>query len=195
MEAFTPSWLQGLNPRFNTCTATGLGQAAEDDSESTLCTMGRAKGVYSVAGTAEARGHARVAPAGATPSQAGARAAARTVQADLATTVEARTFVSWFLVQAKRVDRRCPAELAGGTPFLDSSVSSHQAVPGAAQLRHHRSATWRKEVPRGAWPREPGTDLSPVTGSVLLRVSRSMIESSGTFRKNTLWGQDEHMVG
>lgn len=33
---------------------------------------------------------------------------------------------------------------------------------------------------------ESPTNLSPVTGSVLLRVSLSMIESNGTFRKNTL---------
>lgn len=35
-----------------------------------------------------------------------------------------------------------------------------------------------------------GTNLSPVTGSVLLRLSRSMTESNGTFRKNTLRGEE-----
>lgn len=46
--------------------------------------------------------------------------------------------------------------------------------------------------PQVATLREPCTDLSPVTGSVLLRVSRSMMESNGTFRKNTLQGKNKH---
>lgn len=48
--------------------------------------------------------------------------------------------------------------------------------------------------PQPAAGREPGTNLSPVTGSILLRVSRSMTESNGTFRKNTLWGENSTTV-
>lgn len=44
--------------------------------------------------------------------------------------------------------------------------------------------------PRRATHCRAGTDLSPVTGSVLLRLSRSMTESNGTFRKNTLQGEE-----
>ena len=44
--------------------------------------------------------------------------------------------------------------------------------------------------PRRATHCRAGTDLSPVMGSVLLRLSRSMTESNGTFRKNTLQGEE-----
>lgn len=69
------------------------------------------------------------------------------------------------------------------SPFLASPVS--QEGRGGPQWGLAPS-------PQVANPREPGTNLSPVTGSVLLRVSRSMTESNGTFRKNTLQGRNRH---
>lgn len=105
-----------------------------------------------------------------------------------------RTCTLRFLFQAKTVDRRSPKEPAGWTPFLDSSVSSHQGHPWSSPPVASASQAERGGSPAGPGPGspptarhwEPGTNLSPVTGSILLRVSRSRMESNGTFRKNTL---------
>lgn len=87
-------------------------------------------------------------------------------------------------------------------PLSRVSVSSHQwhpwshpAVASVSQTERGGSlagpGSWR---PQMASHREPGTNLSPVMGSVLLRVSRSRTESNGTFRKKTLQGKNQPTV-
>lgn len=142
---------------------------------------GAPRAVHSMAGTAEAQGHARTGGP-CTGRSRGCRQGGAGGPRDLR--CGARTLVSWFLVQARPVDRRCPGERVGGTPFPESVSSPGR---GTGQPPGERRS-------EGGLAPGPGTDLSPVTGSVLLRVSRSMTESSGTFRKNTLWRQNRRMV-
>lgn len=80
-----------------------------------------------------------------------------------------------------------------GPPFWTLLSVVTRVTPGAVPP-WHRPASGERRLPSRTWPRkpadgpplEPGTNLSPVTGSILLRVSRSRMESNGTFRKNTL---------
>ena len=135
-------------------------------------------------------------------SHAGVRAEPRTEPANISTTaVEPRTLIFLLLFQEKSADRKRRGA-SWGNPlsrvFCQSSLASslEQPRPGIGQLHGERGSL----VGRGPWsPQraahwEPGTNLSPVTGSVLLRVSRSMMESNGTFRKNTLRGRSSTTV-
>lgn len=112
----------------------------------------------------------------------------RTELAKISTTaVEPRTLIFLLLFQEKRGRQEAQRSYSWGNPlsrvFCQSSLAS--------SLETSVSYVGRGGPWRGV---EPGTNLSPVTGSVLLRVSRSMMESNGTFRKNTLRGRTSTMV-
>lgn len=61
------------------------------------------------------------------------------------------------LLQAKTVDRHSPKELAGWTPFLDSSVSSHQCYPWSGPTVASAGQTERGGSPAGPGARSPQT--------------------------------------
>lgn len=136
---------------------------------------------------------------GRPPNPAMSHARVRTATRDRVGTPFASDVRPWLLSQAGG-----PRTLPRGTDwrnplsrvFCQCHAQTHPAVASSV------SWTDRAGSPAGPGPRspqtaghlEPGTNLSPVTGSILLRVSRSMTESNGTFRKNTLRGENSTTV-
>lgn len=91
----------------------------------------------------------------------------------------------------QREPKAYPEELTEQACFLPLSVVASTTLKQA----HNSTACLDEEVALGGpghqqtsmtSHQEALTNLSPVTGSVLLSVSRSRMESNGTFRKNTL---------